>query len=155
MCAEILEDYLILQIYTHRHVKNDEKIAHFLDVTEVFLVWSIVLSTLHLNFVKKRQMSRAAKELDRLCSKIPHRSKILQKIKNMGWVCDVITFLFLLSEIVIYINFFPIVTLTIILGSFFATVVSVGIFHEICIKALKTRLILKHMNSLIQVKAFF
>jgi hypothetical protein len=123
-----------------------------LDLTEVFLVWCIMLATLHLNLVKNRQMSCNAVALENMCLEIPHGNQIWKLTKNKSWICDVTTFTFLIADIAIYSsNIFSVSTFKNILSPFLATVVTVGIFHEICLAAMKTRFVFEHMNSIIQV----
>jgi hypothetical protein len=130
---------------------NDMKIIQFLDLGEVFLIWSIALATLHLNLVNKCHICNAADALENICLKIPHRSKIIQEIKNKCLICDITTWFVLVAEITVYSKIFPVATVKQILGPFFAAIVTLGIFHEIRFTALKTQLIFKHMNSIIQV----
>jgi hypothetical protein len=135
----------------NRNLPNDEKIIQFLDLAEVFLVWSIALATLHLNLVNKCQMRSAADTLEKMCMKIPQRSKILQLIKNKNLICDVTTCVFLVAEITIYSKLYPIATVINFLSPFSATVVAIANFHKICLIVWKSRLIFKHMNTIIKV----
>jgi hypothetical protein len=135
----------------NRNLTNEEKIIHFLDLAEVFLIWSIALATLHLNFVNKCQMRRAADTLEKMCMNIPQRSKILQLIKNKNLICDVTTCFFVVAEISIYSKIYPIATVINILSPFSATAVTMGNFQKICLIAWTCRLIFKHMNTIIEV----
>jgi hypothetical protein len=140
------------QNYINRNLTNEEKIIYFLDLIEVFLVWSIVLSTVHLNLVNKRQMSRATDALESFLLKIPHKSKVSQIIKNKNLICDVSTCIFVAAEITAYSKTYSIQTVINILIPFSATVVTTGNFHEIGLTVWKSRLIFKHMNSIIEVR---
>jgi hypothetical protein len=56
----------------------------------------------------------------------------------------------LMAEFIIYSLIFPITTVLQILNPVFATILNLGIFHEICFTALKTQLIFKHLNRMIR-----
>jgi hypothetical protein len=143
--------FLILQYYLN-FTNNFQKIPYFLDLTEVFLVWSILLATLLLNLVNTRQLGCTAVALEIMCLEIPHGNKIWKLIKKKSLISDVTTLIFLVPEITIYSSkLFSISSFKNILSPFLATVVTVGIFHEICLAALKTQFVFKHMNSIIQV----
>jgi hypothetical protein len=110
-----------------------------------------VLSTLHLNFVNKRQMSRATDKLETFLMKIPHRSRVSRIIKNKNFICDVSTCIFV-AGVTAYSKTYSIPTVINILSPFSATVVTIGSFHKISLTVWKSRLIFKHMNSFIEVK---
>lgn len=99
-------------------------------------------------------MGQAADVLKNIWLKSPHRSEISREIINNSWICDITACFFLVAEISIYIKVFPMATVLNILGPLFATVLTLGIFQEICLTALKTQLIFKHMNRSIQVQFF-
>jgi hypothetical protein len=134
-----------------RKLTNDQKTTHFLDLGEAFLVWSIALATLHLTFVKKRQITRALDKTEKICLNISLRNKILQEIKNKRLIFDVTACFLLVTNITICCKVLSIETVLRILGSFFATVIILGIFLEIRLTALKNQLIFKYLNQIIEV----
>jgi hypothetical protein len=130
------------------------RMSHYLDLAENALVWSIALATLHLNLVNNRKMSQATDTLEKVCLRIPQRSKIMQEIKKKCLICDITTWCFLVAEITIYSLIFPVAIVIKVLSPFFAAIVTLGIFHELRFTALKIQLIFKHMNSRIRVSLY-
>lgn len=128
-------------------MSNDQKIKNAWDIGEVLLVWCIVLAILHLKFVKMRQMSQAAEQLDNFCS-----PQLCQQIKKHGLMCDARTWIFLVVNITIISKIFPMETILTILCPTLAAIVVLGIMLEIHLIALKVELVFKRMNASIQVQ---